>query len=182
MTVYRKLAASSIASIHEALVRRRKRLRKQMTPIPEHEFDRRAALENIDRRFEGESEESVTVNTQGDEFFIGELALLNQIISAASELKEDDRKLRLFLDEVISVVLDQNPEEKILVFSEYRGTQEWLKDALDRRFGQGKTVLINGSMDLVERRQAIAHFEGDGQFLLSTEAGGRVSTYSNVAM
>ena len=58
MTVYRKLAASSIASIHEALVRRRKRLRKQMTPIPEHEFDRRAALENIDRRFEGESEES----------------------------------------------------------------------------------------------------------------------------
>ena len=172
MTVYRKLAASSIASIHEALVRRRKRLRKQMTPIPEHEFDRRAALENIDRRFEGESEESVTVNTQGDEFFIGELALLNQIISAASELKEDDRKLRLFLDEVISVVLDQNPEEKILVFSEYRGTQEWLKDALDRRFGQGKTVLINGSMDLVERRQAIAHFEGDGQFLLSTEAGG----------
>ena len=78
MTVYRKLAASSIASIHEALVRRRKRLKKEQAPISDENFDRRAALDNLDRRFEGESEESVTGDTQGDEFFTGELELLNQ--------------------------------------------------------------------------------------------------------
>lgn len=172
MTVYRKLAASSIASIHEALVRRRKRLKKEQVLIPDGEFDRRAALDNLDRRFEGESEESVTSETQGDEFFNGELELLNQVIRMARGLREDDRKLQLFLDEVVTVVLNQNPEEKILVFSEYRGTQEWLRRALDERFGQDKTVLINGSMDLSDRRQAIARFEGDAQFLLSTEAGG----------
>jgi ERCC4-related helicase len=172
MTVYRKLAASSIASIHDALVRRRKRLKKELTSIPDDQFDRRAALESLDRRFEGESEESVTASTQGEEFFVGEIDLLNQIIGMARELKAEDRKLQLFLDEVVATVLNQNPDEKILVFSEYRGTQEWLLDALNRRFGQRKTVLINGSMDLSERRRAIASFETDAQFLLSTEAGG----------
>lgn len=172
MTVYRKLAASSIASIHEALVRRRKRLKKEQAPIHDEIFDRRAALDSIDRRFEGESEESVASDTKGEEFFTGELELINPIIQMAKQLRDKDRKLQLFLDEVVNVVLSQNADEKILVFSEYRGTQEWLRRALDGRYGQGKTVLINGSMDLIERRRAIASFEDDAQFLLSTEAGG----------
>lgn len=172
MTVYRKLAASSIAAIYEALIRRRKRLRKELKPIPDQEFDRRKALEALDARFEGESEEVATKNTMADEFFEGELNLLNSLIRIARRLKDEDRKLALFLEQVVEPVLAQNSDEKILVFSEYRGTQEWLRQALDDRYGYNKTVMINGSMDLTERRAAIASFETDAQFLLSTEAGG----------
>ena len=172
MTVYRKLSASSIAAIYDALVRRRKRLKKENKAIPVKQFDRRAALENLDKRFEAENEEVAISLTGEDEFFSGEPDLLNQIIRMARELKREDRKRDLFLDEVVSKILSQNANEKILVFSEYRGTQDWLCEALDQRFGFGKTVQINGSMDLTERRQAIASFEADAQFLLSTEAGG----------
>ncbi|GGQ22799.1 helicase-related protein [Shewanella litoralis] len=172
MTVYRKLAASSIAAIYEALVRRRKRLQKELKPIPDMEFDRRAALDALDARFEGESEEFITSTTSADEFFQGELELLNRLIKIARQLKYDDRKLSLFLEQVIEPIMALNPNEKVLVFSEYRGTQEWLLKALNERFGNNKTMLINGSMDLNERRAAIACFERDAQFLLSTEAGG----------
>ncbi|MDC0174881.1 helicase-related protein [Pseudomonadales bacterium] len=172
MTVYRKLAASSIASIYEALIRRRKRLKKERTPISDQQFDRKAALDSLDMRYEGESEESTVATSSEDEFFAGELDLLNRLIKIARNLKDDDRKLDLFLTQVVEQVLAQNPDEKMLVFSEYRGTQEWLRSALDRRYGADKTVQINGSMDIGERRTAIARFESDAQFLLSTEAGG----------
>ena len=172
MTVYRKLAASSIAAIYEALIRRRKRLKREQAPIPDVEFDRGAALDALDMRYEGELEEAQISAAGEGEFFSGELDLLNRLIKVARNLKENDLKLDLFLTQVVEPVLAQNPMEKILVFSEYRGTQEWLRAALDRRYGADMTVMINGSMDLSERRAAISRFERDAQFLLSTEAGG----------
>ena len=60
----------------------------------------------------------------------------------------------------------------MLIFSEYRTTQSYLKEALEGRFGAGCVELINGSMHHRLRREAIAHFEESAQFLISTEAGG----------
>jgi superfamily II DNA or RNA helicase len=172
MTIYRKLATSSIASIYAALIRRRKRLKKELPSVPDQQFDRGKALDELGSRYDGEIDESIALETPTEEFFSGELALLQKLIRLAKRLKSNDRKLALFLEKIIKPVLDQNPNEKILVFSEYRGTQDWLRDALDKQFGQNKTVMINGSMNLTERRRAIASFEDDAQFLLSTEAGG----------
>ena len=60
----------------------------------------------------------------------------------------------------------------MLVFTEYRSTQEHIQKALIERFNATKVDLINGSMKQSDRRDAIEHFEQDGQFLISTEAGG----------
>ncbi len=164
MTTYRKLAASSVAAIHLALVRRRERLLKSRDEL----FN--AASERVDERFFGEWEEHF--ETQDREFFDGELALLGELIEAAAALADTDLKLSRFMENLVERILQSNPREKVLIFTEYRATQDYLAGALRKRFGDGSVVLINGSMDFEERGASIADFEDTAQFLISTEAGG----------
>jgi hypothetical protein len=78
----------------------------------------------------------------------------------------------LYLDEIIEVIQSNHGQEKILIFTEYRSTQSYLKETLEARFGSNSVELINGSMPHQLRREAIARFEEEAQFLISTEAGG----------
>ncbi len=65
---------------------------------------------------------------------------------------------------------DNDPTLKVLIFTEFVPTQAMLADFLERR---GFTVVsLNGSMDLVERRQVQRRFAGEAQILISTDAGG----------
>lgn len=165
MTVYRKLAASSTLAIFTALKRRLNRL--------EGELADELAVEQIveiDARYEGESEELFT--SQASEFFSGEISLLCDLIDQAEELVKDDKKLQHFVDSLITYTLNDNPNEKLLIFTEYRSTQQHIQKVLMDKFGAESVDLINGSMKQSERKNAIAHFETDGQFLISTEAGG----------
>lgn len=165
MTVYRKLAASSVAAIHAALQKRLERLRGQ--EIHENQF-------YDDERYQGEREEADVQKTQASPFFPGEEAILEGLIIRAANLQANDAKRQSFMDGLISIVIKENPQEKILVFTEYRSTQQWVRDALSNKFGKGSCVLIHGGMDMQERRDAIASFEEEegAQFLVSTEAGG----------
>lgn len=163
MTVYRKLAASSSAAILNALCNRLARLQKELN-------GETGTDEPVDERYFGEWEEQLA--TDAKEFFAGEIVLLNELIEEAEQLKRNDHKLQLFIDEVIRKILATNPAEKVLIFTEYRTTQDYLREALGRYFGAEKVELINGSMGHAERREAIRRFEDQGQFLISTEAGG----------
>ncbi len=165
MTVYRKLAASSAKAIHTALLNRKVRILNQLSD-PEKDYE----INEIDERFYGEFEEVVV--SPAKEFFDGELELLDALIFESEKVLSNDRKLWSFIDELIPKILATNRNEKILVFTEYRSTQAYLKKALEERYGLGCVDLINGSMTHQDRRAAINNFEGEGQFLISTEAGG----------
>lgn len=167
MTVYRKLAASSIAAIEQALSRRLQKL--LTTNVTGMAMDTVAELEY--NPFEGEWEESAA---SGDkrEFFTGEVDQLKELIVKARELLKNDQKIRMFTDNIIHGILLSNPKEKVLIFSEYRGTQVYIAQALRDRYGDDVVELIHGGMNHIERQQAIARFEDSGQFLISTEAGG----------
>ena len=165
MTVYRKLAASSIAAIQSALLRRKERLKG--------EFDSGysiSALQEQDQRYLGEWEEQLA--TDAKEFFEGEMDLLNELLAEAGQLRKDDRKLQLFLQELVATIMAESPNQKILIFTEYRNTQDYLKAAIQQQFGKHSVELINGSMPHQERQKAINQFEDKAQFLISTEAGG----------
>jgi len=165
MTVYRKLAASSVAAIHTALLRRQARLRGELQEQRRREED---------ERYQGELEELEVELTQATPFFDGEEELLQELIDEAGALAQHDIKLQAFMDGLVSTVLAQNPSEKILIFTEYRSTQAWVQQALNQRFGEQASVLIHGGMPMNDRRDAIASFEEEtgAQFLVSTEAGG----------
>ncbi|UBT78477.1 DEAD/DEAH box helicase [Pseudomonas amygdali] len=163
MTVYRKLAASSAAAIHRALCNRLQRLL-------DDQLNGTSTDEPSDERYLGEWEEQLTIDAR--EFFDGEIQLLEDLIVEASALKANDLKLKQFIDEIIVKIHAINPEEKVLIFTEYRTTQSCLLEALIKYYGSGQVELINGSMQHTERREAIKRFEEQGRFLISTEAGG----------
>ena len=163
MTIYRKLAASSAAAICRALERRCSRLRMEMEEAG-------YADEAPDERYSGEWEEGYAGDAR--EFFAGELEMLEDLIVKARALVLADRKVASFMDGLVRSVLGANPKEKILIFSEYRATQDFLAAALEERFGAGCVSLIHGGQTQPARTESIAHFESEGQFLISTEAGG----------
>lgn len=163
MTVYRKLAASSAAAIHRALCSRLQRLL-------DDEANGTSDDGPGDDRYLGEWEEQFT--TEAREFFAGEIRLLQELIDEAAALKANDLKLKLFIENIIGAIHATNPDEKVLIFTEYRTTQNYLRDALTDHYGSNQVELINGSMQHAERREAIKRFENEGRFLISTEAGG----------
>jgi ERCC4-related helicase len=163
MNTYRKLHASSLRAIRVALERRLHRIRgeTQVQVIEE------------DERFAGEFEEVQALNLAPREvFFIGEEAMLATLITQAKQLEQTDSKLKQFMEGILEGALRRNKNEKLLVFTEYRTTQQHLESALVKQFGADKVSMLHGSMNFEERKQAIAHFESTGQFLISTEAGG----------
>jgi ERCC4-related helicase len=166
MSTFRKLAASSIAAIERSLFKRLQRLKSG-------ELGDDFSVDDADlrdERFAGEWEET-TVGLAG-QFFAGEIPMLEKLVVQARNLFANDSKLKMFLDKLVTTILKENSKEKILIFSEYRGTQDYLATSLQKRFGQDTVSLLHGGMTHAEREQAITHFEECGQFLVSTEAGG----------
>ncbi len=170
MTVYRKLAASSIAAITGALERRLQRL----------QVERRALRDEVsenaeDSPFETEWEEKEAqrlANAHREEFFAGEITLLEDLLMLARNLLHRDKKISAFIDGLVQEVLKNDPSKKILIFTEYRASQDYIANALSQKFGDTAVTLIHGGMKHNDRQASINHFETDGQFLISTEAGG----------
>lgn len=165
MTVYRKLAASSTMAIFKALERRKARLQGEWLASHSEEY-----LNIADERYIGEVEE--LFDASQSEFFDGEMNLLEVLIMQCQALLKEDSKLSLFMEKLLNNILQQKTDEKVLIFTEYRSTQDYLKQTLVEKFGNNKVELINGSMKHLDRRRAINRFENEGQFLISTEAGG----------
>lgn len=162
MTTYRKLAASSSLAIHRALERRLKRLTGLLSATPP------AATENEEEAVIAFEQPEVPVGEEQPEFFEGEIAMLQDLLAQSTELVRQDGKLAAFLDLLIAQV---DAQEKVLIFTEYRSTQEQLVQALSA-VSPGQVDQIHGSQNYEQRRRAIEHFESEGRFLVSTEAGG----------
>lgn len=60
-------------------------------------------------------------------------------------------------------------DDRLLIFTQYRRTQEWLAERLEER-GE-KVALIHGGLGLDERKRQRAFFESEATVLISTEAG-----------
>ena len=174
MTVYRKLASSSIAAIERALQRRLNRLQggdgdtsRSIRSFFGDSLDEDAFLESSDGRDDlGDIVDGLAARP----FFHDEQRQITELLTSAASVKTDDHKLKHFLTEIVAPL--QRTGEKLLIFTEYRATQDYLVDELQRRCPQGDVAQINGSMDLAEKRRNIDKFNDTAQFMISTEAGG----------
>ena len=174
MTTYRKLASSSIVAIELALQRRIARLRGD---------DERSVqnmtlsdLEEIHEAFqEGDDGLDNLEEIAGDyvgaaPFFEDEQDQIHGLLTAARVIKQDDQKLKHFMRQIVAPL--RRERQKLLVFTEYRATQEYLVDALRKRYPRADVAQINGGMSLEEKRDNIARFNDNAAFMVSTEAGG----------
>jgi superfamily II DNA or RNA helicase len=82
-----------------------------------------------------------------------------------------DARAETLYEQMLEIALDDNdPTTKFLIFTEFRATQEMLSEFLAQR--GYSTAILNGTMDIAERKAALECFRGDAQTLISTDAGG----------
>ena len=102
-----------------------------------------------------------------------EITEVKAIISQARlcEQSNTDAKAEALLERIYHLqATEQNPELKILIFTEFIPTQSMLMEFLqDRGFS---ISLLNGSMSMDERNHAQDAFRKTSQVLISTDAGG----------
>ena len=162
MVTFQKLMASSIAAIRESLSRRRE---KVQNAGPQSS----ASVDELEERLDFDDNASEVIGAV-DSKSAKELALLNQAIESLDRV-EIDSKARVLVGQ-LSKLFEDNPNEKALLFTQFRETQRFLEGRLSAE-GWGVNV-FHGQMKLQEKESAIERFRIDAgpQILVSTEAGG----------
>jgi len=166
MVLFQRMVLSSTRAIRKTLEKRLILLKEQQTSVNQ------INKVNEEWYFEDDFEEEtdlLSINIKKLELEIKEVELL-VTMAVDCDNQGPDRK---FFD-LISIIHKKQQEEessvKILVFTEFVATQDMLREYLtDRGFS---VEILNGSMDMDERKIAIRHFADDIQILISTEAGG----------
>lgn len=177
-----KLAASSIAAIRSALVRRRDKLaaKAELARTPKLVVPTANDDETLDER--AEADESAWDKVLA-ELMDGEVARIDELLELAKPIVREQKINRL----VDLIDGELPPNEPVLLFTEYKATQAMVVDALHARFGHGCCAFINGDdrlddMALANGKRgpkawtrddaADAFNSGDVRFLVSTEAAG----------
>lgn len=164
MTIYRKLASSSIAALKVALTRRIQKLSAEATtylPGTRYAFGDEAGedADDLDR---------IEISEARGAFFDSEVVILRRLVELADLVLLDDKKLaelRRMVGELVA------SERKLVIFTEYRATQDYIVEHVQRELGQPVAV-INGSQNLDEKLRNVRLFEADAPVIVSTEAGG----------
>lgn len=131
------------------------------------------ALENALSSRLGASNVNEDLSSELESLFENELAqnereFLEILLARIRALKENS-KWNVFAKLLESVDGFRANKEPILIFTQYRATQDWLASELTKN---GENVAtINGSMNLDERKRQRAHFDSTASIMVSTEAG-----------
>ena len=163
MVIFQKLMASSIAAVREALRRRRLKVQGDDKYGPSA-ADLESRLD--DDRDTGDIVGAPAVAANGSD----ELRLLDRAIDIL-KLVTVDSKAQVLVER-LDLLFRETPDEKVLLFTEFRETQRHLHDCLRAR--KWNVNLFHGQMKPEEKDRSVMRFrEGKGpQILISTESGG----------
>ena len=163
MVLFQRLVSSSTAAIADALERRLQILKTQSDQL------HTASIADLtDQEMEESLEEALTVLSAG---INEEKKQLEQLLSLAkqAQLQFTDAKAEE-LAEILRMLSTQEDNLKVIIFTEFVKTQEFIKTLAEAR---GFSVaLINGSMSIEERNIALRQFRTEKSILISTDAGG----------
>ncbi len=151
LTTFQKLNASSTAAIRSALTKRLQRLRGELCAMPEPtEADEEMFR---DERYEGELEEDRAVLLTEEQILESEAQTLDELL--AIRVKRDKKMDELLnLIDRIETEAPRGMKEKVLIFTEYRETQQYIVRELEKKYGKGAVVVIHGGMKLERREEA----------------------------
>lgn len=166
MILMQRLVTSSTAAIRATLEKRQALLdQPQLQPslFETADVDEWAELD-------GQTQVDLAIQTKGWEMEKAEVETLLDL-ARATEAQGTDAKAEALLELIYKLQQEENdPELKVLVFTEFVPTQAMLADFLESRGFSAAT--LNGSMDLEARTRAQQSFARDIRILISTDAGG----------
>ena len=166
MTMFQKIAGSSTAAIAQALDTRLYRLQNGLEESVE---DYNPEFDSTD--FEDFQPTSFSVEHTYDDRT--EEEVLAELVEEAKSClnKETDAKAEALVKTISKLRMEQgDPQMKVLVFTEFRATQDYLKKMLTAKGLICET--INGSMELEERQLALRQFKEQADVMISTDAAG----------
>lgn len=164
LIMMQKMASSSTAAIFSAL-------RTRLANVQE---EKDGSLEDYDEEARFATEEAIIdIHGYDVEVDADELDILPGLITQAQEClnTETDAKLRRLLVMISNIrSTDEEDDTKILVFTEFRHTQEYIISYLEKN--GLKCARVNGSMDLIKRHLELQSFKDECQVMVATDAAG----------
>lgn len=163
MIIMKRMVTSSTAAVRQSMEHRLRVLLEEETRVntmSESDWDERD-IEDGD----ADAMEAMSLDRSA------EIEKQKMIISVAkqAEFQHHDVKVDALFD-TIDELQSEDPAQKIILFTEFVGTQVYLKKLLESR-GYSVSVL-NGSMDIEERNNALNEFKMSTGIFISTDAGG----------
>ena len=166
MILMQRLVTSSTSAIRATLEKRQALLdQPQLQPslFETADIDEWAELD-------GQTQVDLAVQTRGWEMEKAEVDTLLEL-ARSTEAQGTDAKAEALLELIYKLQQEENdPELKVLIFTEFVPTQTMLAAFLESRGFSVAT--LNGSMDLEARSRAQHAFSRDVRVLVSTDAGG----------
>ncbi len=172
MTVFQKLLDSSSFALLSALKKRSLHIKSLIDKMlnGEYQVDTEGQLEWIDPELaeqvddDPESMSDLTMQKTLEELQ-EEHATLQRLVRIADAIEKNKKgeKLRELLAK-----LKKRGEKKFLVFTQFRTTQEYLRQLL----ADYSVEVFHGSMNRDEKENAIFRFKNETEVLICTEAGG----------
>ncbi len=172
LIVYQKMLDSSSVTLHHTITKRIHSLEKC---IEDKEYLRKAVMGNKDI--------SYLVDEAGDNEELAESIVQRHIINAESDIRSELMMLReisllaqgitankkaVKLIEIIKKILKDNPDEKIIIFTQFFRTLEYLKDILK----EYSLSIFHGGLSKEEKDRMVNDFKEKNTLFISTEAGG----------
>ncbi|MCG7969979.1 MAG: DEAD/DEAH box helicase [Candidatus Thiodiazotropha taylori] len=177
MILMQRLVVSSTRAIRSTLERRLAVLKEgeQQASLRLAELENGAeGSENFDELYDMDGQELL------DELLKSHVSALQSegshvetLLEAAVRCEQagPDAKAEALIEWIYELQAEENePDLKVLIFTEFVPTQQMLKEFLEAR--GISVVTLNGSMDMEERKQAQDAFRKSHRVLISTDAGG----------
>ena len=166
MILMQRLVTSSTAAIRATLEKR-----QALLDAPQAQANLFEAVDPDEwAELDGQSQLDIAVQASGWEREKSEVEMLLDL-ARETERQGTDAKAEALLELIYKLQQEENdPQLKVLVFTEFVPTQAMLAEFLKSR---GFSVaLLNGGMSLDERTRAQQAFSRDVRILISTDAGG----------
>jgi superfamily II DNA/RNA helicase len=173
MVIYQKRLVSSIRAIQRSLEKRASALQSGGEDanlskavealLPQYRNRPETLEESQRRRIEEELQTADTGASVEDRH--EELETVEELIRRCKSIEVDSkaRKLR----ETIEDVLAEDPDEKVLAFTEYTDTLEYLRDEV---LADHDVAQIHGGLGQATRREQVEKFRNEANVMLATDA------------
>ncbi len=174
MAIYQKRLVSSIHAIRESLKNRMETIKaggtdpNDLSPAVQSLLDQYRSDPDLltETQREKVEEELGGVSVSQDPVKVqNELEIVQNLYRQAKSIDKDSKGERL--REYIDGILDEDPDEKVLVFTEYTDTLEYLRDHV---LADMDVAQIYGDLNQKQRREQIDKFRNEVNVMVATDA------------
>lgn len=174
MVLYQKRLVSSIYAIQQSLRNRMESIKaggadlgdlSELTKSLLDEYRDNPELLTEAQRERVEEELGAAAASGDPDKIEQELEMVRDLYNQAKAIKVDSKAERL--REYVDGILEEDTDEKILIFTEYTDTLEYLKGQV---FSDRDIAEIYGDLSQTQRQQQFEKFEGPANVMLATDA------------